>query len=73
MPEWYMIVLYVFIAWFVIDMASRIYLMHAPGEDYKEDQTDSEMPNAYKQEKEAEAAEILSRYRIGRWILNGRR
>lgn len=56
------------VIWFIVDMAARIYLMKAPWEDYKEDQTESERLS-YEEEQEAKAVEILSRYRIGRWLL----
>lgn len=60
----------VIVIWFVVDMAARIYLMHAPWEDYKEDETETENLT-YKDEQEAKAVEILSRYRVGRWLLQG--
>lgn len=71
MPDWWVIVLGLFAFWFVIDMGSRIYLIWAPWEDYKEDQTESDSLK-YREEKEAEAVEILSKYRIGRWLLGQR-
>jgi hypothetical protein len=72
MPDWVIIIVSLVVAWFIIDMASRIYLMYAPWEDYKEDRTeDTDKP--YRAEKEAEAVEVLSRYRVGRWLLKQRR
>lgn len=71
MPDWITTAIAVLVAWFIIDMTARIYLMYAPSEDYKEDQTE-DPDRSYRQEKEAEAVAILSQYRVGRWLLKQR-
>lgn len=71
MADWYVIVIAILAAWFIIDMSARIYLMYSPWEDYKEDQT-TDPEKSYHEEKEAEAVAILSRYRWGRWLLEQR-
>jgi len=68
MPDWVTILVGLVVAWFIIDMGSRIYLMNAPWEDYKEDRTD-DPDTPYRAEKEAELVEILQDYRVGRWLL----
>lgn len=70
-PDWLVIAAGIFVAWFVIDMSARIYLMYHPGEDYKEDRT-ADPDKSYRHEKEAEAIKILSQYRVGRWLLEQR-
>lgn len=70
-PDWLVIAAAIFAVWFVIDMSARIYLMYHPGEDYKEDRT-TDPDKSYRQEKEAEAIKILSRYRWGQWLLKQR-
>ncbi len=72
MPDWVTILVGGIIAWFVIDQGSRIYLMYAPWETYKDDRTEDPQKR-YREEKEEEAVEILSRYRVGRWLLKQRR
>lgn len=72
MPDWLTIAGSVLVAWFVIDQGARIYLMYTPWEDYKEDKTE-DPDRSYHAEKEAEAVEKLSQYRVGRWLLKQRR
>jgi len=72
MPDWVTILVGIIVGWFILDMSSRIYLMYAPWEDYKEDRTE-DPDKRYRAEKEAEAVEMLSRYRVGRWLLKQRR
>lgn len=68
MPDWVTYAIGLFILWFIVDQSARIYLMYNPREDYKEDRT-QDPENSYREEKEAEAVEFLSRYRWGRWLL----
>lgn len=69
---WWQVVIVVGVGWFVLDQASRIYLMNSPMETYKNDQTESDAPNAYRMEKEREAEALLESSRVGRWLLKGK-